>query len=61
MVCAWAAVLAMLVVLYFQYNIDQNIARQSEPLLGWPSTGEAVDAGGESEEAAEEESSEGEE
>lgn len=61
MVCAWAAVLAMLVVLYFQYNIDQNIARQSEPLLGWPSTGEVVESGDEAEEPAEEESSEEEE
>ena len=62
LVCAGAAVLAMLVVLYFQYNIDQNMSRQSEPVLGWPTSGDEA-AAEESEEAepAEEEESEEEE
>lgn len=62
LVCAAAAVLAMLVALYMQYTIDQNMSRQSEPVLGWPTAGEEASADDSaSEEEAEEESTDEEE
>lgn len=62
LVCAVAAVLAMLVAFYMQYSIDQNMSRQSEPVLGWPSAGDDASADeGSSEEEAEEESADEEE
>ena len=52
----------MVVALYMQYSIDQNMNRQTEPVLGWPNAGDEVSADeGDSEEEAEEESADEEE